>query len=428
MNSRPFSVRRRLAVVACASVLAASASPAQEPPTSPVRPPADKPATVEDQVPAAITRCVEFLLSAQEAHEAKKGAESPPETIAEWPYEGVYRVGGKIPIGYRIGGTSIASVALLLAPGYADDAPRKQAVLRAVKFVTTRLHDKLMNPDYEGGYDVRGWGYTYALQFLLTLKSTGALAELPDDLKTSVEDSIKWCIDAVQQTEINEAGGWNYARQQGKKAVSPPSPFMTGPTLQALFEAKKLGYPIDPEVVERGLKSLERGRAESGSIAYAGKTNDKSPEPVPGAVGRMLITEITLHLAGRSDTSRIRGALDAFLVHWEWLDKRRAKPGTHEPPYGIAPYYFYYAHAQAAQAIEMLPRRDRAEYRRRLYERLFSVRLENGTWNDRVFPRTASYGTSQALLVMLMPKLPEPARWVQQAAAADRKVPAQSEP
>ncbi len=35
------------------------------------------------------------------------------DIAAEWPYEGVYRVGGNIPYGYRVGGTLIACVALL---------------------------------------------------------------------------------------------------------------------------------------------------------------------------------------------------------------------------------------------------------------------------------------------------------------------------
>ncbi len=29
------------------------------------------------------------------------------ESDGTWPYEGVYRVGGEIPIGYRIGGTAL---------------------------------------------------------------------------------------------------------------------------------------------------------------------------------------------------------------------------------------------------------------------------------------------------------------------------------
>lgn len=360
-------------------------------------------AITAEQVREAVGRAVEFLVGAQEGGEG--------DARAEWPYEGVYRVRGRIPIGYRIGGTSIVAQTLLRAPGYSEDEPRRQAVARAVKFVTTALHDPLMNPDYDGGYDVRGWGYTYALQFLLELKSTEAAATLPEDLRPKVEEHIRWCIDAIEQTEIPESGGWNYARAQGKTRVSPSSPFMTGPTLQALFDASRQGFKVNPEIIERGLRTLERGRADSGSVAYSGASREGRPEPVPGSVGRMLISEITLHLAGRSDVSRIRGALDAFLVHWEWLDKRRAQTGTHVPPYGIAPYYFYYAHSQAAQAIELLPRGDRAEYRRRLLDRLFSVRMDDGTWNDRVFPRTANYGTAQALMVLLAPSAPEPARW-----------------
>jgi hypothetical protein len=333
------------------------------------------------------------------------------ETKSEWPYEGVYRVGGKIPIGYRIGGTSITSTALIKAPGFGTDKARQDAVARALEFVVTQLHNGLMNPDYQGGYDVRGWGYTYALQFLLTLRSTNSTGLMPEALQPKIEEHIRWCIDAIQQTEIAKVGGWNYARGQGKETVSPPSPFMTSPTLLALFEARTQGFEVNTEVVERGLKALERARADSGSIAYSGDAQSRRPEQVPGAVGRMLASEIALFLAGRSELMRVRGALDAFLVHWEWLDKRRAQPGTHIGPYSIAPYYFYYAHQQAAQAIELLPKGDRAEYRRRLLERLFSVRLENGTWNDRIFDRTANYGTAQALMVLIMPTLPEPARW-----------------
>ncbi len=354
-----------------------------------------------DRTAAAVKRCVEFLVSAQEGDDQ-----------AEWPYEGVYRVRGKIPIGYRIGGTSIVSVALLRAPGLSDDAPRREAIERGLRFVISRLDDPLMNPDYDGGYDVRGWGYTYALRFLLAIRtaSTDDLRLIPDELRATVDAKIRWCIDAIQRTEIPEAGGWNYARGRGKGAVSPPSPFMTGPTLQALFEARRQGFEVEPAVVDRGLAALERGRSNTGSVSYSGDAA-KRPDPVPGSVGRMLISEITLSLAGRSDLSRVRGALDAFFVHWDRLDERRARPGTHEGPYGVAPYYFYYAHEQAALAIEMLPRRERAEYRRKLHDRLFSVRQESGTWNDRVFERTANYGTSQALMCLLAPDLPEPAAW-----------------
>jgi hypothetical protein len=351
----------------------------------------------------AIKRGVEHLLNVQEG-----------QTKAEWPYEGVYRVGGEIPIGYRIGGTAICAIALIKAPGYTGDQSRQQAVARAAKFVVDQAHDPLMNPEYDGGYDVRGWGYTYGLALLLQLKSNNAV---PAEIADSIEATITYYIGAIETTEIHTIGGWNYARSRGKDAVSPTSPFMTAPTLLVLFEARKQGYAVDQAVVKRALDTLDQARTPVGSFRYSGINGQDSSEPVPGAVGRMLASETTLFLAGRSSIGNIRGALDAFIVHWEWLNKRRSQTGTHMPPYNIAPYYFYYAHYFAAQTVELLPQGERAEYRRRINELLFSVRLPDGTWNDRVFTRSSNYGTAMAMLATMMPQATTPPRW--EVAAGD---------
>ena len=367
------------------------------PATSPSTPAVNRDSKQAPDHTALVARGVEFILSAQEGPQK-----------AEWPYEGVYRVGGQIPIGYRIGGTGICAMALLQAPGYSTDNTRQDAVRRAIAFIIEASRDPLMSPDYEGGYDVRGWGYTYGLTFLLRLK---AAQSVPVDLSDQVEATIKFCIDAIQRTEINRVGGWNYARGQGKEAVSPPSPFMTAPTLQSLFEAKHAGYEVDQAVVVRGLDTLDQARTSTGSFRYSGIDGQKRPEAIPGAVGRMMVSETTLYLAGRSSLSNVRAAIDAFIVHWQWLDKRRAQQGTHLPPYNIAPYYFYYAHYYAAQAVEMLPEAERGEYRRRINELLMSVRLQDGTWNDRVFPRTANFGTAMAVMALMMPQAAHPATW-----------------
>ena len=353
-----------------------------------------------EEADPVISLAVEKLLAMQEGDEK-----------AEWPYEGVYRVSGEIPVGYRIGGTAICSMALLRAPGYADDSARHQAIERATNYIINGLDHPLMNPDYNGGYDVRGWGYTYALTFLLQLKSFNAQ---PANKIEAIDESIRKLVSAIEQTEIPKVGGWNYSRGRGKDAVSPPAPFMTGPTLQALFEARKQGFEVDREVVQRGLASLELGRTATGSFQYAGVNGEKSRESVPGSVGRMLVAESTLYLAGRSSAGNVRAALDAFIVHWEWLEKRRAQQGTHIPPYGIAPYYFYFAHYYASQAIELLPEHERDEYRRRLRSLILQTRGEDGTWNDRVFNRSANFGTAMSMMALLMPQSDASAAWTRQ--------------
>jgi len=59
-------------------------------------------ASVPDDAAALISKAVAQLVALQEENGA-------------WSYEGVYRVDGEIPVGYRVGGTSIAAEAQLLA-------------------------------------------------------------------------------------------------------------------------------------------------------------------------------------------------------------------------------------------------------------------------------------------------------------------------
>jgi hypothetical protein len=294
----------------------------------------------------------------------------------------VYRVPGKggamIPIGYRVGGTAIAALALIRAPGYAADSARGDAVRSATRFITSSIEHPLMSHEVEATYDVRGWGYTYGLLFLVAQRKSG---HDPPELKGAIDAAIRFFIDGIEATAVPETGGWNYARRRGFDAPGPQAPFMTAPTLIALFEAAAGACVKDPR------------------------------SAVPGASGRMVVTEVALALAGRSDAMRLRSAVDAFIAHWDRLEERRAKTGTHEGPFGVAPYYFYFAHLYAAQAVELLPEDDRPEYRSRIRALVFRTRADGGAWNDRVFERSASYGTSMALLTLLAPEAPAPARW-----------------
>jgi hypothetical protein len=125
----------------------------------------------------------------------------------------------------------------------------------------------------------------------------------------------------------------------------------------------------------------------------------------------MVAAESALFLAGRSDSERLRNAVDRFLQDWKALEARRRKSGTHVPPYGVAPYYFFYGFRMAALAIELLPEAERASRREALVAILFSVREPDGGWNDRVFPRSAAFGTAMVVESLLQPSLGPPPRW-----------------
>lgn len=359
-----------------------------------------------NRVRDAIAVCVPKLVAMQEAFD---DADDAPKD--EWPYEGVYRVGGKIPYGYRVGGTSIVARTLAESAGYADDADRQAAVLRACDFVTAAIHEPLMSADsamYKGGYDVRGWGHCYALRFLLTLERTKTV---PKGREESVANAIAFYLKALETTEVPDAGGWNYARSPGLETTGKASSFMTAPCLMALVEAKASGRAVDPAVIERSINALEKARTASGYVEYASARPARDrPDQIPGAIGRMCATESALFLVGRSNSDRLTFAIDQFLQHWEALEKRRRKNGTHEPPYGVAPYYFFFGFHHAALAIQLLPPMARENYREKLNDLFFQVREADGTWNDRVFPRSANFGTAMTISALAMPWSTRPVR------------------
>jgi len=105
-------------------------------------------------------------------------------------------------------------------------------------------------------------------------------------------------------------------------------------------------------------------------------------------------------LGGGSDDA-LQSALNAFHDHWSELEERSKKPGTHEGLYRIAPYYFYFGHRYAGQAIRLLPDPARAAELERLRLALLKSRENDGTWNDRHFERSRAYGTAMALLALL---------------------------
>lgn len=321
----------------------------------------------------------------------------------EWPYEGVYRVGpdGRIPPGYRVGGTAIVCTALLEAPGF--DASRREAVLRGVEFMLDMIHhDAGLAGQSQRGYDVRGWGQAYALDALLRADSAGLFAS-DADLLERVHTSIPHLLSCLQAGQL-ESGGWNYA------GPSVSSPFMTGATLLALYRAQAAGYEVDSQVVTRALDALTRSRGPSLAYAYSGPLRDEV-EPMQGASARSAIAELALYLGGRSDAEKLGRAVDAFFVeeNWKALHVRKSQQGTHVEPYGVAPYYFFFGHTYAAVAAEHLPAPE--ERREAMRDLLWRTLEEPGGWNDRVFPRTESYSTAMAVLALGAKDHPKAPHW-----------------
>ncbi len=318
-----------------------------------------------------------------------------------WPYEGVYRVNRQIPVGYRIGGTAVVATALLFAAS--DNADARAAVDKARDFVLKELNDPLMTLSTQDGYDVRIWGHSYALEFFCHLR---ALKRVGDHGK-EIDQWITKLVDILVAEEV-PGGGWNYANH------SRHASFVTAPVTQALLFAVAQGEKVPAEVLARARSALEQSRTESGAFVYAGTVRPQVDSRLPGSAARSAACEATLYLMNASTQKSLHSAIDAFAEYWEELEKRRKKSGTHEGEYRIAPYYFYYGHRYAAQAIELLPPEKRPAERERLLKLILKTRDDDGTWNDRIFPRSRNYGTAAIVLALLGERTPVPPKWQKQ--------------
>ncbi|QDV09037.1 hypothetical protein Poly30_45930 [Planctomycetes bacterium Poly30] len=325
------------------------------------------------------------------------------DDAAEWPYEGVYRVGRDrhIPSGYRVGGSAIVAQALLGAGLQGEDlVAARAAVKRSVDFVMKAIdEDPELARGPKSGYDVRGWGHAYGVQLLLLALDHGLVeGEEADEVRGAIDD----LIDRLR-ANVTEQGGWNYATQD---AVSP---FMTGATLLILFDAKAHGFEVEASLIEKALDGLELGVTKQQSYAYSGRAS--GDVAMPGSAARSSVATLALFLAGRRTEGDLRTAIQGFFDGWDDLLVRKSQQGTHKAPYGIAPYYFFFGHTYAAFAIEALPEAERAARREELTALLQKTRAADGTWNDRIFPRTSSYSTAMSILALRAPELPPIARW-----------------
>ena len=333
----------------------------------------------ENETDKLIQNAVNQLIQIQEADGA-------------WPYEGVYRVNRRIPVGYRIGGTSIVSTALLYATAgnsTEENEAVDSAIGRGIEIVLSDLENPLMKPSTANRYDVRVWGHIYALDFFCRLRSTKRF----EDQRKQTDAWIPKLVKILRTEQLND-GGWNYATRSRHAA------FVTSPAVQAMLLARQQGEDIPDEVFERAKQVLLRSRTQKGAFQYSGVVT-RRPAPLPGSIARSAICEVTLVLLGAGDVEQVQDSIDAFHEHWDELEKRRAKTGTHEGPYGIAPYYFYFGHRYIGQALQLLAEEDAATETEKLKSVLMKTKSDEGTWNDRVFARSKAYGTAMSVLALL---------------------------
>jgi len=267
-----------------------------------------------------------------------------------WPYE----LSGDL--GYAVASTAIVAESLLFAEP--EDKDVQDAVHKTLTYVLEQLEDPSLATSAESAYEPRVWGQALALELLCHVRARKIAGEHKDKVKEWIPKLVASLVE-----EEFEGGGWSYAWRNAHQITC-----LTAPVTQVLLLARAQGEKVPDEVLTRSREVLEAARTEDGAFFYRGspkdeELQDRSIDTVPGSAARATVCETTLLMLGGSSVDAVRTSLNNFHKYWDALEERRQQEGTHDGEYGIAPYFFYYGHRYAAQAIQMLPEKERAKER-----------------------------------------------------------------
>jgi hypothetical protein len=177
------------------------------------------------------------------------------------------------------------------------------------------------------------------------------------------------------------------------------NPFATAITLAALRDAEEQGFAVPPEVVERGVRSLLRCRAESGAFTYGQVESGPARAQVPSAACRMPVCELALARLARADAGALQRAVAAGLEHHESLAKVR-KYDDHADRHGHGGFFFWFDMLGRTEAIAQLePGEARRDAARRQLALVLEVPELDGCFVDS-HELGRAYGTAMALLCL----------------------------
>ena len=79
---------------------------------------------------------------------------------------------------------------------------------------------------------------------------------------------------------------------------------------------------------------------------------------------------------------KLREGLEAFFKEHAFLDAAFMRPIPHEAYYANAAYFYHFGHFYAAEAIELLPKEERAAWHAKLRPELIKTQRQDGSLTD----------------------------------------------
>ena len=267
------------------------------------------------------------------------------------------------------------------------DAPASEERDRALRhgldwLCRTRLAHRGSNWDVDST-----WASLYGFVCLVQASQDARFDE--PELRDRVQRrGLEYYADLVERQTPD--GGWAYYDDPPFTATPKwATSFCTALVLPALLDARDLGWPIDPELIERALQLVQRCALPNGAYSYSFDLVRRghggvSINQVPGSLGRIQVCNWALARAGdeRVTDDLVREGLEQFFEQHAYLDMARTRPVPHEGWFANAGYFYFFGHYYAAKAISLLPPAERELWHRRLRFHITKTLSDEGSCSD----------------------------------------------
>ncbi|MBC8327583.1 MAG: hypothetical protein H8E31_02440 [Planctomycetes bacterium] len=295
---------------------------------------------------------------------------------------------------FTVAHTALAGSALL---PHREDAAVAGAVDRALAFLFASRERERQHEPQVFYMDYTPWSRAASIDFLVDCLDAGvgdaaALRALAAELVSDLVGKQK------------PGGGWSYYLSGSIEGAARPAPqsisFTTAAVVIALLRAEGAGIEVPAAVRRAGLQCLEDMRNPNGTFEYM-TSPGQPPREVgngrPGAAGRGPVCATALVLGEREELDDLRERLDIAMEHLEELSREQGKGLMHAGAEAQGSHYLMFDYATCAKAVAMLPKRERAKYRRPLLEVTLQARNADGSYTDNPIIGAAA-GTALALI------------------------------
>ncbi len=352
--------------------------------------PVPKRHVTDEEVAAAITRGVDFLVESQNA-DGSWGSTAPTLTVD------IYAPGRAAYDAYQVGTSGLAVAGLVAAH---DDRPGTRAAIRKGEDWLVLHHAaKRAAPDVV--YNT--WAHAYALE------AFAALLPLEHDpvRRARLEAAAREAVRLLQHYEYVD-GGWGYYdfnAQTQTPSYGYATSFTTAAVLVALADIEKQGIEVPGRMVRRGVALIHACRLPGGAYAYSFTLDPRVPRGVNHPMGSLARTPACLACLVASGEkvaeTRLVDALDRLDRHGHFLAIARKYPIPHESWFQNSGYFFLYGYAYASLLLDHVPPDAREHHRHAIADRLVPLQEPDGSWWDyQLYRYHKPYGTGYTLLAL----------------------------